>query len=107
MGGGTLLPTIAAIKRAVADEYGLPLAVMSEPDGAAGARLRIRSRPRQVGMTLAVLLTGHSYARIGHFFGGRDHTTVINSCRSVERRRRSDPVLHRAMRRITLELVRQ
>jgi chromosomal replication initiator protein len=41
------------------------------------------TRPRQVAMSLARELTTHSYPEIGHAFGGRDHTTVINACKRV------------------------
>lgn len=49
------------------------------------------TRPRQIAMTLARELTSHSYPEIGSFFGGRDHTTVINACKRVEELRESDP----------------
>lgn len=41
-------------------------------------------RPRQVAMYLCKELTGASYPEIGTQFGGKDHTTVIHSCRKVE-----------------------
>ena len=103
---GCPLPTIAAIQSAVAAEFGLPVAIMKEPDGI-GVRQRDKSHPRQLAMCLSVRLTQHSYARIGQFFGGRDHSTVREANRRVEKRRLSDPTLHNAMRRITLELVRR
>lgn len=97
---GSPLPTVAAIKRAVADDYGIALA-----DLEGLSHLQTLARPRQVAMTLCVLLTSHSGARIGTFFD-RDPTTVLYARRAVEKRRRSDPALHNAMRRITLELLR-
>jgi chromosomal replication initiator protein len=51
-------------------------------------------------------MTDHSGPRIGHFFGDRDHTTILHARRSVQRRRECDPKLDRAMKRIALELVR-
>jgi chromosomal replication initiator protein len=56
-------------------------------------------------MVLATRLTEHSYSRIGDFFGGRDHTTVLYACEAVEKRRAKNPNLHNSMRRLTLELV--
>jgi chromosomal replication initiation ATPase DnaA len=106
MVAGTPLPLVAQIKRAVAAEYGVALAVMDEPNSAPGARLREHAHPRQIAICLSTRLTDHSYVRIGQFFGGRDHSTVISSCASVEKRRLTDPKLHNAMRRLTLELVR-
>ena len=41
-------------------------------------------KPRQVAMFLCKELTGASYPEIGHEFGGRDHTTVMHSCRKVD-----------------------
>lgn len=98
------IPTIAAIQGTVAARFGLDRSIMVEPDGI-GARLRDRAHPRQLAMTLAMLLTDHSEVRVGHFFGGRDHTTVLSARRAVEKRRREDPKLHALMREITFELI--
>ena len=43
------------------------------------------SLPRAVGMSLTRDLTSMSYPRIGAFYGGRDHTTVIAAVRKVQR----------------------
>jgi len=40
---------------------------------------------RQVAMYLMRELTESSYPKIGDSFGGRDHTTVMHSCKKVER----------------------
>lgn len=74
-------------------------------------RLRGKSReraalvPRQVGMFLARTLTDLSLERIGTYFGGRDHTTVLHACRKVEQALTDDPHLAGAVRtlRTTLE----
>jgi chromosomal replication initiator protein len=58
-------------------------------------------------MCLATRLTDHSIGRIGHYFGGRDHSTVIHACRVVEKRCRRDRRLRNRLRRITLELIRR
>ena len=42
-------------------------------------------------MTLAKELTKHSLPEIGHFFGGRDHTTVMHAVRKVDELREHDP----------------
>lgn len=39
--------------------------------------------PRQVAIYLARELTGKSLAEIGHFFGGRDHSTVLHAYNKV------------------------
>lgn len=41
-------------------------------------------KPRQVAMYLCKELTGASYPEIGGEFGGRDHTTVMHSCRKID-----------------------
>jgi chromosomal replication initiator protein len=48
---------------------------------------------RQVGIYLARKLTGFSLARVGAYFGGRDHTTVLHACRRVEEALAGDPAL--------------
>ena len=42
------------------------------------------AHPRQIAMYLCRNLLRMSYPAIGQAFGGRDHTTVIHSCRKVE-----------------------
>lgn len=41
-------------------------------------------KPRQVAMYLCKEFTGASYPEIGSEFGGRDHTTVMHSCRKID-----------------------
>jgi len=41
--------------------------------------------PRQIAMYLSKKLTNHSLKSIGLHFGGRDHSTVIHSCQTIER----------------------
>ena len=73
---GCDVPTI--VKR-VAAAFGV-----SEKDMLGASRLRGVLKPRQVAMYLARELTGLSLPRLGAAFGGRDHTTVLHSCRKVE-----------------------
>lgn len=100
--------TIVSIQRGVAKAYRVPFKVMREPDGI-GSRIPRHVRPRQVAMTLAARLTDHSLNRIGHFFGGRDHTTVMHAIRIVEKRRgkggQAGKKIHNTMRRVTLGLI--
>ena len=47
-------------------------------------RSRSIAFPRQICMYLARELTRHSLEEIGGHFGGRDHTTVMHSCRNID-----------------------
>jgi chromosomal replication initiator protein len=55
---------------------------------------------RQVAMSLARSLTGLSLERIGAFFGGRDHTTVMHACRKVDQQIATDLALAAAVRQL-------
>lgn len=103
---GAGIPSIAEIQSAVAAEFEIPVAWMREPCGTNGTQQALVARPRQAAMALSWMLTDLSGPRIGHFFGGRDHTTVLHARRAVAKRRKSDPRLDRRLKRITLELVR-
>ncbi len=70
---------IENIQKTVAEYFKLKVT-----DLCAKARKQTITRPRQIAMALARELTTHSYPEIGHAFGGRDHTTVINACKRVD-----------------------
>jgi chromosomal replication initiator protein len=55
-------------------------------------------------MYLARKLTTLSMRRIGAFFGGRDHSTVLHACRKVAEAMKKDAVLCGAVRQIHAEL---
>ena len=63
----------------VSDYYGLTLDDMTGP-----TRKREITVPRQIAMYLTREMTGMSLPQIGNVFGGRDHTTVLHSCKTVE-----------------------
>jgi chromosomal replication initiator protein len=62
---------------------------------------------RQVAMFLARELTGLSLVKIGAYFGGRDHTTVLHACRKVEQELAGEPALAGALRQLRASLVGQ
>jgi chromosomal replication initiator protein len=72
------LVNIDNIQRTVADYYKIRIGDLSSK-----SRKQIITRPRQIAMCLARELTSHSLPEIGHAFGDRDHTTVINACKRV------------------------
>ncbi len=80
----TIIPTLAAIQKQVCDYFKISLNELCSR-----SRKRQLSRPRQIAMALAKQLTKHSLPDIGHAFG-RDHTTVLHSCKAVEQLRQTD-----------------
>ena len=92
-------PTIAAIQAEVSRYYGLPsLEMVSQRRG------REIARPRQVAMFLCRELTTHSLPRIGDFFGGRDHTTVMHGCKVIEALIFDDPIIQQDVRYLKARL---
>ncbi|MEW6562180.1 MAG: chromosomal replication initiator protein DnaA [Pseudomonadota bacterium] len=71
--------SIENIQKTVADYYRIkPIDLLSKK------RTRAIARPRQIAMSLARELTQLSLPEIGAAFGGRDHTTVLHACKTVE-----------------------
>lgn len=77
--------SVENIQKTVADFYRIKLV-----DLLSKKRTRIIARPRQVAMCLARELTQLSLPEIGAAFGGRDHTTVLHACKTVENLRNID-----------------
>lgn len=71
--------TVENIKQLVADHFKVPIEKL-------GGKTRKRSIviARQLSMYLAKNLTNKSLKNIGNNFGGRDHSTVIYSCKAVQ-----------------------
>ena len=71
--------------------------VVCEYLGVAENKIRDKTRKkeivlaRQIAMYLAKELTLSSLKTIGLHFGGRDHSTVIHACNSIEEYKRKDP----------------
>ncbi|MDD5555700.1 MAG: chromosomal replication initiator protein DnaA [bacterium] len=76
--------TVGRIQARVAEHFGLRLSAILGK-GRAGSV----AHPRQLAMYLCRKLTGMAYADIGASFSGRDHSTVMHACGSVERLLRS------------------
>ncbi|MBP9800069.1 MAG: chromosomal replication initiator protein DnaA [Sterolibacterium sp.] len=77
--------TLELIQKTVADYYKIKVAEMHSKK-----RSRAIARPRQIAMWLGRELTQHSLPEIGDAFGGRDHTTVIHACRTINDLRSKD-----------------
>ncbi|MDR3143318.1 MAG: chromosomal replication initiator protein DnaA [Puniceicoccales bacterium] len=80
------------IQQKVAEHYHLKLADMLSKKRPANIAF-----PRQVAMYLSRLITSQSLAEIGQMFGGRDHSTVIHACKTVENMMEQDPAIKRSV----------
>ena len=78
--------TLQHIIDAVTDFYNVRLSDLQSK-----RRHKSITMPRQICMWLARKRTRFSLEEIGGYFGGRDHTTVIHSVRTVEQSVRNDP----------------
>lgn len=81
--------SIENIQKTVADFYRLKVIELLSKK-----RTRTIARPRQIAMSLARELTQLSLPEIGHAFGGRDHSTVLHACRTIENLRNLDHALN-------------
>ena len=61
---------------------------------------------RQVAMYLCRQKLGLSYPELGRAFGGRDHSTVIHACKSVENMLVTDPLLKSIAQEIEKKIVK-
>jgi len=61
-------------------------------------------QPRNLAMHLCRRLTGASYAAIGEYFGERDHTTVMHSCRRAAIELAENAALNRLMDELAASL---
>ncbi|MEI7841413.1 MAG: chromosomal replication initiator protein DnaA [Gallionellaceae bacterium] len=77
--------SIENIQKTVADFYRIKLI-----DLLSKKRTRIIARPRQMAMCLARELTQLSLPEIGNAFGGRDHSTVLHACKTIEQLKNAD-----------------
>ncbi len=71
--------TAELIMQTVCEYYGVTLNDLVGP-----TRKREITVPRQIAIFLTREMTGMSLPQIGSVFGGRDHTTVMHSCKTVE-----------------------
>ena len=69
---------IQKIQKIVADYYGITI-----DDLKGKKRVAKVSLPRHIAIYLCRTMTDESFPRIGMEFGGRDHSTVMNSCDKI------------------------
>ena len=77
--------SISTIQSAVCDYFSIKLA-----DLVGHARGRKYSVPRHIAQYLCRKLSSKSLPEIGVYFGGRDHSSILHACRSVEKRIEKD-----------------
>ncbi len=89
-------PTVAAIQKATADYFRIPLdAMMSR------RRKRVYAYARMVAMFTARQMTNFSYPQLGEFFY-RDHSTVIHGVNLIQNDKSAHEIV-RAIKRIVLD----
>ncbi len=81
--------SVENIQKTVADFYRIKIVELLSKK-----RSRVIARPRQIAMTLARELTQLSLPEIGNAFGGRDHSTVLHACKTIESLRNTDSALN-------------
>jgi chromosomal replication initiator protein len=85
-------PTLHEIALRTAKHFSLRLAELRSP-----VRRRALVTARNVAVYLARRLTDESLQQIGSYFGGRDHTTVMHSCRRMEELIEGDPAIRQSV----------
>ena len=94
--------TLQAIIDAVTSFYNVKL-----QDLQSRRRHKSITEPRQVCMWLARKNTRFSLEEIGGYFGGRDHTTVMHSIKTVDGRSETDPVYAAQVQQLNEQIKQQ
>lgn len=91
--------TVEQIQKMVADQF-----KVSENALRAKSRKQEFVLPRQVAMYLSKNMTRASLKTIGLHFGGRDHSTIIHACKTIERALSSDETLRGKVEQLEKQL---
>lgn len=73
-----LYPELSKIAQVVTNYFGTSMSKLRKKE-----RYRITVQPRQIGMYLSNIMTKYSLSRIGSYWGGFDHATVLHACKTV------------------------
>jgi chromosomal replication initiator protein len=87
--------SVEEIQQRVAERFGIARAEL-----VGSSRAATPLRARQVAIFLTRELTDLSLPQIGRLYGGRDHTTVLNSLRRIEASLDEDPDLAEKVREL-------
>lgn len=93
------VPSISLIAKAVARRLGIKLT-----DLRGSTRQSKVVRARALAILLSRRMTTLSLQNIGEYFGGRDHSTVLHSCRKIDKLLESDAELAAAKNDVEIEL---
>jgi len=93
-------PSLRSIASLTARYFELKVTDLKSP-----SRRRSVVQARAIAMFIARQLTGKSCAAIGRHFGGRDHSTVLHSCRQTEKRIKTDQAVGRAVDKLRMLLI--
>ena len=93
------IPSVSLISKAVAKRLGVKLTDMR-----GSPRQSKVVRARSLAILLTRRLTTLSLQHIGEYFGGRDHSTVLHSCRKIDKLLESDAELAAAKNDVEIEL---
>lgn len=91
--------TVEQIQKVVADHF-----KVSENALRAKSRKQEVVLPRQIAMYLSKSLTRASLKTIGLHFGGRDHSTIIHACKSIEHAVATDDMLRGKVEQLEKQL---
>lgn len=91
--------SVEFIQKIVADYYNIPVEKLREK-----TRKKLIVTARKLSMYLAKQLSSKSLAVIGASFGGRDHSTVIHACRSVEAMLKNDDRFKNVVNNLTKKI---
>ena len=89
--------SIESVQKTVSKYFGIRVA-----DITSKRRTKFITLPRQVAMFLCRKLAASSYPMIGMRFGGKDHTTVLHACHTIETRLKQDEELRDILTRIEI-----
>ena len=92
-------PTLRSIATASARRFSLKLSDLRGP-----RRMRAIATARGVAMYLSRRLTDHSLQQVGEYFGRRDHTTVLHSCRKTHHLLETDGSVRQAVEELSVTL---
>lgn len=87
--------TVEDVAKAVARQFGVRLSDMRSP-----ARDHVVAVPRQCAMFLARELTGEHFSKLGDYFSGRSHSTVLHACNRIRQQLDNDAGLRQQLKRV-------